>query len=785
MASGILGAEETRERYHWNGSCKVYTRKFKNKQSSAAATRSTLTHSSSSIVSNGSVYNAAAAAAKSNNGNVTTASNGDVAMSCNGNGITSNDGDASTVDNGETALVNNDDTTFTNTGDTATTNDGDNAAMVDNGDNSFAKNGDTGTVDDISVPQNYSKAPPVEDRNSLQLELQSSLSPQQPQEDLSSQLQQIQEPLSPPRQLQEHVLPPHELPEDVSRLELGSDDLSSSDRMETGVPDMFVGTKQNGSVMPIATRRVNINFAVARSSKKEARVLKRKLTGELDEVRNLVKMLEEKEVQIGNNGVAGAGMAGVVSGNGVALGGSSHYSQYPTDHHCIEKGGDIRLNGDASLVGISNRRTYRQLTVSVMDDNRHDAVGGILEKGKRTPKANPIFCNSDFIFGKAKLPLPPTAESNKKKLKSAASKKPGGREMKNYIMKRCGNLLLKLMKHKHGWVFNKPVDVKGLGLHDYYDIIKHPMDLGTVKTRLSKNWYKSAGEFAEDVRLTFHNAMTYNPKGQDVHTMAEELLNIFEENWVDIEAEYNDRHGFEMVDDVGLPSSHASSRKFSLPLPPPYLQMHAAVSAPTAPLLHHPPPVLERSESMMALPPKPIYNASVGGRTPALKKPKAKDPNKRNMTFEEKQRLSANLQGLPSEKLDGIIQIIKKRNPALSLQDDEIEVDIDSVDAETLWELDRFVTNYKKSLSKYKRKAELALQRAEAAQALQKVNPMAQRVEARKEARGETDENNATASSPVHGDMQPVNGSGSSSSSSDSGSSSSDSDSNSSSESGS
>jgi hypothetical protein len=41
-------------------------------------------------------------------------------------------------------------------------------------------------------------------------------------------------------------------------------------------------------------------------------------------------------------------------------------------------------------------------------------------------------------------------------------------------------------------------------------------------------------------------------------------------------------------------------------------------------------------------------------------------------------------------------------------------VDIDSVDAETLWELDRFVTNYKKSLSKYKRRAELAQARAEA-----------------------------------------------------------------------
>jgi len=31
------------------------------------------------------------------------------------------------------------------------------------------------------------------------------------------------------------------------------------------------------------------------------------------------------------------------------------------------------------------------------------------------------------------------------------------------------------------WPFSKPVDVKSLNLSDYYQIIKKPMDLGTVK----------------------------------------------------------------------------------------------------------------------------------------------------------------------------------------------------------------------------------------------------------------------------------------------------------------
>jgi hypothetical protein len=47
------------------------------------------------------------------------------------------------------------------------------------------------------------------------------------------------------------------------------------------------------------------------------------------------------------------------------------------------------------------------------------------------------------------------------------------------------------MKHKHAWIFKKPVDVVTWKLHDYYDIIKHPMDLGTVKTNLSKNLYST------------------------------------------------------------------------------------------------------------------------------------------------------------------------------------------------------------------------------------------------------------------------------------------------------
>ncbi|KAK2639441.1 hypothetical protein Ddye_027236 [Dipteronia dyeriana] len=76
-------------------------------------------------------------------------------------------------------------------------------------------------------------------------------------------------------------------------------------------------------------------------------------------------------------------------------------------------------------------------------------------------------------------------------------------------------------------------------------------------------------------------------------------------------------------------------------------------------------------------------------------KPKAKDPNKREMSTEEKQKLGIGLQSLPPEKIGHVVDILTRRNR--NLRDEvEFEVDVDALDTETLWELDRFVTNYKK-----------------------------------------------------------------------------------------
>lgn len=56
-------------------------------------------------------------------------------------------------------------------------------------------------------------------------------------------------------------------------------------------------------------------------------------------------------------------------------------------------------------------------------------------------------------------------------------------------LRHCDSILKELLSKKHAayaWPFYKPVDAEALELHDYHDIIKHPMDLSTVKVRAGR-----------------------------------------------------------------------------------------------------------------------------------------------------------------------------------------------------------------------------------------------------------------------------------------------------------
>ncbi|TFY69209.1 hypothetical protein EVJ58_g540 [Rhodofomes roseus] len=62
---------------------------------------------------------------------------------------------------------------------------------------------------------------------------------------------------------------------------------------------------------------------------------------------------------------------------------------------------------------------------------------------------------------------------------------------------------------------------------DYFQLIKQPIALSTLRKRLQSNYYKNVAHFREDWALMFNNARTYNQEGSWVYVDAEEMEKVF------------------------------------------------------------------------------------------------------------------------------------------------------------------------------------------------------------------------------------------------------------------
>ncbi|XP_078435278.1 transcription factor GTE10-like [Wolffia australiana] len=216
------------------------------------------------------------------------------------------------------------------------------------------------------------------------------------------------------------------------------------------------------------------------------------------------------------------------------------------------------------------------------------------------------------------------------------------------LMKQCEQLLNRLLQHPYAWVFKQPVDAIKLNIPDYYTVIKNPMDLGTIKGKLASGAYSAPLGFASDVRLTFANAKTYNPPGNDVHIMAEALNNIFESKWKSLESKLHPLDSNAALESESVKPSQMKKRKIP-------------------PTVHVREEVLTRGPEVM----------------------------QERMTSEDKQKLSSRLESLIPELPDHIIEFLKKNSGSHSqINEDEIEIDIDALGDATLFELQRLLDDF-------------------------------------------------------------------------------------------
>ncbi|KAJ1653566.1 hypothetical protein IWQ61_006334 [Dispira simplex] len=97
--------------------------------------------------------------------------------------------------------------------------------------------------------------------------------------------------------------------------------------------------------------------------------------------------------------------------------------------------------------------------------------------------------------------------------------------------KTLRRILRKVMGVRSAYPFLQPVDPIRDGCPAYYDVVRHPMDLGTMKTKLGKNQYATPQKFYDDFHLLVGNCYLFNPIGTYVYTEGQEIEQLFEQEW--------------------------------------------------------------------------------------------------------------------------------------------------------------------------------------------------------------------------------------------------------------
>jgi hypothetical protein len=97
---------------------------------------------------------------------------------------------------------------------------------------------------------------------------------------------------------------------------------------------------------------------------------------------------------------------------------------------------------------------------------------------------------------------------------------PGGVTDKFANQRNAREILRQLMIKPQAYAFLAPVDPVALNIPEYPLIVRNPMDLGTVRNDLRSKKFANLFEFMEAIRLTFDNAMLFNPPAHPIHQIA-------------------------------------------------------------------------------------------------------------------------------------------------------------------------------------------------------------------------------------------------------------------------
>ncbi|DBA00943.1 TPA: hypothetical protein N0F65_006143 [Lagenidium giganteum] len=294
------------------------------------------------------------------------------------------------------------------------------------------------------------------------------------------------------------------------------------------------------------------------------------------------------------------------------------------------------------------------------------------------------------------------------------------------LLKRCYTILKAMMVNPKAGPFLTPVDPVALGIPDYFQVIKRPMDLGTIRQNLECGVYDDPVAFAEDVRLVFSNAMLYNAAHSQVHIFAVKLAEDFEKKLKPLNltttpvaalkvssllAGKNSPFTSSAAATTGKPKKEKKSSSDATPSAFTHTSKKVrggkgtkgnTKRRPAGAMTGDQELIMSLKEDIERLKAKLDQIQPNIASTPKLVKMPSRpfkmddlteEELSRPMTQMEKARLSADLKLLPQDKTNRVLQIIAEAMPVAKLlnEHDEVELDINAFDTRCLRMLEGYV----------------------------------------------------------------------------------------------
>ncbi|CAI2355591.1 unnamed protein product [Caenorhabditis sp. 36 PRJEB53466] len=196
---------------------------------------------------------------------------------------------------------------------------------------------------------------------------------------------------------------------------------------------------------------------------------------------------------------------------------------------------------------------HMQTATTIRTITRTEKPLRLEEVAEKTREEHPREEEADEVV--AEEGEPPAKRGRKKKAAQSDSEDETSNFDSDHLheeLKKCLGILVEFSKDEHEsftFPFRKPVDTAGLGLTDYHEIIKKPMDMSTIKKKLIGEEYETAVEFKDDFKLMINNCLKYNNKGDPVSELAIKFLKAFEEKWKKEFPEDDDVFGVDQDDE--------------------------------------------------------------------------------------------------------------------------------------------------------------------------------------------------------------------------------------------